>query len=60
MRLGVAPLYPMIISQKTVWLEEFPEAVEDWAAGGYLSDIVHILLPSTPHHIHNQASKTWS
>ena len=27
MRLGVAPSYPMIISLKTVWLEEFPEAV---------------------------------
>lgn len=27
MRLGVAPSYPMIISQKTMWLEEFPEAV---------------------------------
>ena len=32
MRMGLAPLYPKIISQKGQWLEEFSEVLEDLAA----------------------------
>ena len=56
MRLGVAPLYP----SKGPWLEGFPEALGDWAVGVPFLTLFTFFLPSTPHHVHNQASKTWS
>ena len=57
MILGVAPLYPMIIPQKGVaWIVFRGTGKLD--SRGSFADIVHILLPSTLHHVRNWASKT--